>query len=729
MLDSWEDYRSLFDSAPDLAYTQDLHGQITRVNRAFEKATGYSREQAVGRLLDEIVAPECRSILSQAVMERMGGAPVRAVEVEFLAADGRRIAFEVTTQLIFAKGIPVGIQGLGRDITDQKRELKALSAATAQLTEKTEQLAAFTAHLRVLHRLSTTAYHAIEALFTDYLEAGCEIFGFPFGAITQVGNDDNSVRFSHGPEPVLADPCAASVIQEKATILASSCGESMPDGCYIGTPLFAGGALFGCIGFWSSSRLAHHPQAREIIELMAKGINTAVNQRQLNIQLDFLATHDALTNLPNRLLLGRRLESALSDARERQSELALVFIDLDRFKGINDSLGHAVGDAVLKQVSARFQACMRAGDTLARMGGDEFTAILPGIRDRTDAIGVGHRLLRSLHEPCHVEGYDLFVTASVGISMFPRDGADAGTLLRNADAAMYSAKRLGRDDVQVYASADTDTAVERLSVETYLRRALDREEFRLCFQPQVDMDGLLAGAEVLLAWSHPELGRVSPSVFIPIAEETGMILPIGNWVLREACTQAARWLNDVGQRFTIAVNVSALQFSQAGFVESVAIVLGNTGLPPELLELEVTESLLLRDLREVADSLGRLRRLGVRIAIDDFGTGYSSLSYIRNLPLDVLKVDRSFVANSEDDRSALALLRAIVALGHTLGLRVTAEGVETEAQLKLVRRAGCDVAQGHLFGAPLDAADMEAVIRCGRHLTPQPAAIRKLRRG
>jgi diguanylate cyclase (GGDEF)-like protein/PAS domain S-box-containing protein len=726
MLDSYDDYRSLFEAAPDLTYTQDVHGRITRVNRAFEKATGYTRQQAIGMHIDDLIAPEYRELLSQAVLERMGGAPVRAIEVEFVSADGQRLAFELTTQLIFEKGVPSGIQGFGRDITDQKRELKALSAATAELTEKTEQLAAFTAHLRVLHRLSTTAYHQLEALFADYLAAGCEIFNLPFGAISQVAPDGPAVRFSHGPEPVFSDAGAAAVISQRATVVCERCPE-LPHAYYIGTPLFSEGALFGSIGFWSPETVVRHPHAREIVELMAKGIATAVNQRQLNEQLDFLATHDPLTGLPNRLLLTRRLETALNDARERGSSLALVFIDLDRFKGINDSLGHAIGDAVLKQVGARFHACMRSGDTLARMGGDEFTAILPGIRDRTDALSIAHRLLNALREPCRAEGYELFVAASVGISMYPRDGLDGGTLLRNADAAMYAAKRRGSDDVQLYATADTDLALERLSVETSLRRALDREEFRLYFQPQVDVNGRLAGAEVLLGWTHPELGRVPPSVFIPIAEETGMILPIGNWVLREACEQAAAWRRVCDERFTIAVNVSAVQFSQPGFVDSVAVVLAHTGLPPDVLELELTESLLLRDLRQVADSLGRLRGIGVRIAIDDFGTGYSSLSYIRNLPLDALKIDRSFLADSENDRASLALVRAIVALGHTLGLTVTAEGVETEAQLELVRRAGCDLVQGHFFGSALDAAGMHALLRRGNPVLLPSRTLLRLR--
>ena len=721
MLDSQDDFRALFENAPDALFTLDLQSRITRVNSAFERLTGYTRPGIIGKPVSELVASEHLNRFQMNLLQRLGGARAEPLEVDLVTASKARIALELTTDLIFSGGQPAGIQCFARDVTDRRREIQALASAKAELTEMTRQLAAFTRHLRVVHRLSSTPYSDIDTLFSDYLSAGCEIFGVPSGAIC-LGTEEGLARCcfhgEHSPEPH-----ADEVARERRTVQTG--GDSSP--VYIGTPLFVNGSLAGTIGFWSQTPAAPHPHAREIVELMARGIASALHQRQLTDQLEHLATHDSLTELPNRLLLASRLEAALADARASNTRLAVLFIDLDRFKGINDSLGHAIGDSVLRELGHRLRTCVRPGDTLARMGGDEFTAILPNIQDRAEVLEIARKFLNAVHEPCRVQGYELFVTASIGISMFPRDGSDAGTLLRNADAAMYAAKRRGSDDVQLYAAEETTIAIERLSIETSLRRALDRNEFTLVFQPQVHLDGRLTGAEVLLGWQHPELGRVPPKQFIPIAEETGMILSIGDWVLRRACHQASEWARASKHRIVIAVNVSAVQFTQPGFVRTVADALAESGLPAELLELEVTESLLLRDLHQVAASFRELRKLGVQIAVDDFGTGYSSLSYIRNLPLDALKIDRSFLADAENERAALALLKAIVALGHTLGLTVTAEGVETPRQLELVSEAGCDQAQGHLFGYALDAASLGELLKSDEPVLLPPGSLQPAR--
>jgi EAL domain-containing protein (putative c-di-GMP-specific phosphodiesterase class I) len=307
--------------------------------------------------------------------------------------------------------------------------------------------------------------------------------------------------------------------------------------------------------------------------------------------------------------------------------------------------------------------------------------------------------------------YDLVVTASIGVSFFPLDGGDAATLLRNADSAMYSAKYHGKNDIHCFSAEATASALQRLELETYLRCALERNELRMYYQPQVDLQGRLAGLEVLLMWEHPQLGRISPAQFIPIAEDTGMILSIGSWVLREACRQMAAWRRDGGEIGHIAVNVSALQFNQPNFVSTVAEILEETALPPECLELELTESVVMRDVEQSAELMRQLRNIGVRIAIDDFGTGYSSLSYLRRLPADVLKIDQSFLEHSDLRDARLPLIQTIVVLAHTLGLSVTAEGVEHEEHLELVRKAGCDRAQGHLFGGALDTSAVEPLLR------------------
>jgi diguanylate cyclase (GGDEF)-like protein len=444
---------------------------------------------------------------------------------------------------------------------------------------------------------------------------------------------------------------------------------------------------------------------------MAKSIAAAVYQRQLTDQLAYQANHDALTGLPNRLMLQTELDTALSRAAKTGKLLALVFIDLDRFKQINDTLGHEIGDRVLQQIGRRLRDCMRRGDTLARMGGDEFTAILTGCNTEAAAAGYARELMTALRTPCRVNGRELFVTGSLGISLFPRDGLDAVTLLRNADSAMYTAKNRSKNELHFFTPDASAGAGKRLELETCLRRALERHEFQMSYQPQVDLSGRLASLEALLVWDTPELGRVPPSEFIPIAEETGMILPIGEWVLHHACRQIAAWRDARLPTVPLAVNVSALQFAQPDFVSTVANALTSAGIPADCLELELTESLIMRDVLASASRMRELREIGVKIAIDDFGTGYSSLSYLRRLPADSLKIDQSFLQESEFGPATLALVKSIVVLAHNIGLSVTAEGIETEEQLQLIRLAGCDRAQGHLFGAGLPPHAAEELLR------------------
>ena len=483
---------------------------------------------------------------------------------------------------------------------------------------------------------------------------------------------------------------------------------------YLGTPILIGDIVYGVIGFWSSNHVTPghpHPQAREVIEMMAKSIAAAVHQRQLTDQLAYQANHDALTQLPNRLLLQRELDAALRRAAGTGEPLAVVFIDLDRFKQINDTLGHEVGDVVLQQIGHRLHEKIRPGDTLARMGGDEFTAILTGPKAADSAAEYARELLAAVRMPCRAAGRELFVTASVGISLYPRDGIDAATLLRNADSAMYTAKYRTKNDLHFFTKEGSAGAGKRLELETHLRRALERGEFELQYQPQVDLQGRLASLEALLVWDSPELGRVSPSTFIPIAEDTGMILPIGTWVLQETCEQMASWRAAGLEPVPLAVNVSALQFTQSDFVATVAAAIARAKAPVGALELELTESLIMRDAEASASVMRELRDIGVRIAIEDFGTGYSSLSNLRRLPADNVKIDQSFLQEGECGPATLALIKAIVVLAHSIGLTVTAEGVETPEQFAMIREGGCDRAQGHMFGAALPRAAAEELLR------------------
>ena len=388
--------------------------------------------------------------------------------------------------------------------------------------------------------------------------------------------------------------------------------------------------------------------------------------------------------------------------------VGVLFFDLDRFKQINDTLGHMAGDRLLQQVAVRLHAKLRPDDLIARVGGDEFTVLLPRVRDQGEATLVAQRLLDALHEPFEIDGQELWITGSAGISLAPQDGTDIETLLKNADVAMYRAKDEGRDSFRLYHETMNARAMDRLILESHLRRAVDRNEFVLLYQPQVDLKtGRVYGVEALIRWEHPQLGRVSPAQFIPLAEETGLIVEIGAWALDEACRQASSWLRQ-GREFRMSVNLSARQFEQKDLAERVASALRTSRLPADMLDLELTEGTLMRG-TEAADTLRRLKALGVRLSVDDFGTGYSSLAYLKQFPLDVLKVDRSFVIGLAEDHKSEAMVRALIELAHGVDLEVIAEGVETEAQRGVLVRMGCDAIQGYLVSPPTTPAEVESI--------------------
>ncbi|HUQ26269.1 MAG TPA: EAL domain-containing protein [Burkholderiales bacterium] len=437
----------------------------------------------------------------------------------------------------------------------------------------------------------------------------------------------------------------------------------------------------------------------ESLERMVADRTTELEEAKARAQ--HLADHDALTGLPNRRLLEDRLTQALAMSQRNREHTAVMFVDLDRFKTINDSLGHAVGDVLLKEVSLRLVNQLRTGDTICRIGGDEFVLVLPQIKRTSDVAQVAQKVIEQLSLPVVIEERELVVTPSIGIAVFPDDGRDAETLIRNADAAMYHAKEAGRANYQFFTEQMNQAASRRLALESDLRRALSKGELRVHYQPFVDRADRVAGHEALLRWQHPERGLVGPGDFIQLAEETGLILRMGEWALREAC----RWATFIGAEhgLQVAVNLSPRQFNDPNLPRIVAAALKETGLPPRLLELEITESLAMRETDATLSTLKKLKELGVSIAIDDFGTGYSSLAYLKRFPVDKLKIDRSFVAELPDDREQCAIVSAIVALAHALNVRVVAEGVETVPQRDFLVRCGCDFVQGYLTGRPLDA--------------------------
>ncbi|WP_168733548.1 EAL domain-containing protein [Deinococcus sp. Arct2-2] len=430
----------------------------------------------------------------------------------------------------------------------------------------------------------------------------------------------------------------------------------------------------------------------------------AIEHHRLKDSLAYQAQHDALTGLPNRILFNTRLERAVQQAEDTHIPAALALIDLDDFKVINDVHGNQVGDEVLQEITRRLLRLTRWSDTLARVGGDEFTVVLPHTHQE-EAETILRQMLQSITAPILVGEQELLISASIGISMLTNGAGDVTHLQRHADLAMQSAKT-HKAGIAFYQPKMNRQAAERMHLAQYLRRAVELGELELHYQPQVNLvDGTLSGMEALLRWRHPLLGPVAPLRFIPVAEETGLIVPIGEWVLREACRQAAVWRGQGYETLRMAVNVSVLQFERDGFVQMVAQVLEDTGLYPQALELELTESAVMRNVEESARRMKQLRSLGVSLAVDDFGTGYSSLSYLSRLPLNVLKIDRSFVTHLHQDSSALPVVRAIISLAHNLGLTTIAEGIETQQECDLLRELGCHQGQGYLIARPLPALE------------------------
>lgn len=431
-----------------------------------------------------------------------------------------------------------------------------------------------------------------------------------------------------------------------------------------------------------------------------------------NEQIHNHAYYDMLTNLPNRILLNDRLSFMVNHAKRNKTNMAILLMDLNRFKLINDTLGFSAGDSLLQTIANRLKSCLRDVDGVFRLGDDEFGILLEEIAQPQDAARVAKRLLAVCSLPFQFYDHELYVTVSIGISIFPTDGDEIEVLLKNAEAAMNRAKELGINNYQHYMPTMNAKAFEQLTLEHNLRKAIQKDQFLVYYQPQIDLiTQKIIGAEALVRWQHPELGMISPDQFIPIAEETGLILPLGEWVLRTACQQAKYWCDQLGTRFVISVNLSSRQFQQQDLVSTVYRVLRDIQLPPELLELEITETLGMKNPELTLKTLHELKSMGIHIAIDDFGTGYSSLSYLKKFPIDTLKIDRSFVSDINGDSNDDAIVVAVIALAQSLKLNVIAEGVETPEQADYLLEHGCERIQGYIFSPPVSAKDFETIIK------------------
>jgi len=659
-----ERFRIAAENASDVIYEWDLRtGQVAVFGRAQQSLGDWPMPEthaAWARLVHpadlERVAPEFEQYIQSG--ERYNG------EFRIVGRKGRIFHYSNRGQAIRnAAGEPYKWIGLSTDITEAKQAGEAVSqlAAIVQCSESailaTDLAGAITTWNAGAEKL--LGYTAAQACA---LQIG-ELFSSAAAAreiLSQIRHGESS-----RPDEAVFARCDGSVVP----VLLSVSPIRKPNG---------------------------EPSGSAII---ARDISA---RKEAEKEMAHRALHDHLTGLPNRLLLASRLAESIACSGPARGT-AVIYVDLDGFKFVNDTLGHETGDFLLQQVAQRLSTCIRRGDLLARMGGDEFMVVVNGVESDQTSVSVAGRLQAALRDPFFVAHHELVITASMGIAIYPRDGADVSTLRRNADAAMYEAKQAGKDRVHFYTPALGASFQARLELETDLRRALDHGDLRLHYQPIFSaLDNRQTAYEALARWPHPHLGFVPPSQFIPVAEETGLIIRLGEWVLREACREC-RWWQDHGQPLIrVAVNVSPLQFARADFVATVLGVLSDSDLAGSRLELELTESIVMRDIDSAIQKMSELRSHGIRISVDDFGTGYSSLGYLHRLPIDALKIDRCFVAQIGEIASAVPLIQGMISLAHSIGQHVVVEGVETAAQLDILRKLGCDEVQGYLLGRPAE---------------------------
>ncbi len=661
---SEERLRRLVETTQVVPWTFDPQRQrFTYVGPQVEKILGFSAEAwCEGDLWRQRIHPDDRTAVRDALRPRRDD---REVEFRIQAQDGGWVWVRGMISAVPGRGEPATLQGFLMDVTGQKRAAEQLRLAAEVFQSSGEAIVISDAQLRILQ--VNPAYTSI----TGYTPGEAE--GHTPYELSR------GVRSPEHDREILNEVQRCGYWQGEVWDRRKS-GDSYPK--------------------WLTLSVVRDANARiaNYIEIFSD----ISERKEREERVRHLAHHDALTGLPNRALLTDRLTQAIALAQRNDTRVAVMFLDLDRFKNVNDSLGHSVGDKLLHEVAVRLKAAMRASDTVSRLGGDEFVILMPDAQDQAAISTAARKVLEAVSLPYAIDGHELISTPSLGISVFPADGQDVETLLRNADAAMYHAKESGRNNFQFFTQDMNARAVERLSLERSLRRALERDELRLHYQPQYELaSGRIVGMEALIRWEHPEEGLISPGRFMPFAEETGLILPIGAWVLERACLQNREWQRAGLPTVRMSVNISALQFRQHGFADTVRHALEVSGLDARHLELEVTESVIMHDAERVTATLADLKRMGLELAIDDFGTGYSSLSYLKRFPIDRLKIDQSFVRDIPSDAEDAAIISAIIGLTRSLGLRTIAEGVETAEQLEFLREQGCDEVQGYLLSRPV----------------------------
>ena len=672
LAESEQRYRALVERMREGLLQVDNDDRIEFVNPRYCELVGYSREELLGQIAYEFLAfPDDHELIRKKNAERRNGVSDQ-YEIRVRRKSGEVIWVEIgVAPVLDANGTVIGSIGVHDDVTARKLGETALRESEARY------------RLMAENSTDMISRHALDGT-NLYISPACTaLLGYEPAQLTGLSCYD----FIH--------PLDQSYLAEAQSRMLA---ESIP--ATVSYRILHKNGSY--VWFETTSRPLSSSDGgiREVI-----AVSRDISERkQVEEQIEYQAYHDALTGLPNRLLFKDRLTVALAHARRQRRPLAVMFLDLDHFKLVNDTLGHSTGDQLLKVVAQRLQESLREEDTIARMGGDEFTVLLSRLNGTEDAVMVATKLLETIAQPISVDGQELFITTSIGIAICPNDGENAEILLKNADNAMYRAKEIGRSSYQLCTPAMNIRALERLALENSLRRALERDEFVIHYQPQISLaTGAIVGMEALLRWQRPDHGIVSPATFIPVAEDTRMIVEIGAWVLREACVQAKRWHDGHYPLTRMAVNLSPRQFQHGDLKKTIAEALDHAGLDPHFLELEITEGTAMQNTERTVATLTSLREMGVMISIDDFGTGHSSLNYLRSFPIDSVKLDQTFVHEIEASHRDRAIVSAVISMAHGLGLRVTAEGVETQAQLDFLREEGCDDVQGFYFSAAVTA--------------------------
>jgi len=721
-----ERYRAVAEAASDAIITIDESNRIVYANPSVKAIFGYRPSELLDQPLTVLI-PDClwrgrkEALMQQQGAAGDGGLPVprpeTRLETQAVHKNGQAMLLEISIGQFHFSG-NYFFTAIARDITERKKA-EALQLGQNELLEMIAMGA------------------PIEAIFDKLIRLVESQIPAMIGSVLLLSNDGVHVR--HGSAPNLPSGYVEAINGAAIGPQAGSCGAAMYRGesvivtdiakdplwddyrsiaalyglraCW-STPIFSSqGTILGSFAMYYREPRSPQQDDLRLADMASHMASIAIERHQAERRISHIAHHDALTGLPNRLLLYSSLAQAIANARRHGEMMALLFIDLDDFKRINDSLGHHVGDLLLQTAAQRLQACIRQGDILARLGGDEFVLVLSSLGQGGEAALVADKVLKALDSTFDVEGHELHVGGSIGISVYPADGQDAETLMRSADTAMYHAKGNGRGNYQFFTESLNIAIQHRLTMENQLRQALVRGEFALHYQPQVDMQsGRIVSAEALLRWRRGGKSMISPLEFITVAEETALILPIGEWVLREACGQLRRWHDDGYRDLTIAVNLSPRQMSQSGFPELVGKILWDSGVSAAALDLEITESMLMQPSGENMTTLRQFSEMGIQLSVDDFGTGYSSLSYLKRFPVDTLKIDQSFVRGIEHDANDMAIADAIIGMAQGLHLKVIAEGVETAGQAAYLKSRSCELAQGFYYSEPLAADAFSALL-------------------